>query len=148
VCYRMMRNDQIWLKYTRSWEYMNEENRKVIFPQFLGVTRWMSYKKQEPAWPSWLRAHEFTPGFWRVSFAHLFSFLCCPKLCVLTFWVPCCDVRYDFHIETMFGSSLPPAVCRRSHVLFTLLVFVFTLCCLFLWIVHLWYWPFGTVVNH
>jgi hypothetical protein len=27
---------------------MNEENRKVIFPQFLGVTQWVSYKKQEP----------------------------------------------------------------------------------------------------
>jgi hypothetical protein len=23
------------------------------------------------------------------------------------------DVRYDFHIKTMFGSSLPPVVCRR-----------------------------------
>jgi hypothetical protein len=66
--------DQIWLKYTRSWEYINEENRNVIFPQFLWVTRWMSYKKQEPAYPSWLRAHEFNPGFWWVSFAHLFIF--------------------------------------------------------------------------
>jgi hypothetical protein len=25
-------------------------------------------------------------------------------LCVFTFWVPCCDVRYDFHIKTMSGS--------------------------------------------
>jgi len=25
---------------------------------------------------------------------------------VFTFWVPCCDVRYDFFINTMFGSSL------------------------------------------
>ena len=30
---------------------------------------------------------------------------------VLTFLVHCCDVRYDF-IKTMFGSSLPPVVCR------------------------------------
>ena len=29
------------------------------------------------------------------------------------FCVPCCDVR----IQTMFGSSLPPLVCRRFHVL-------------------------------
>ena len=36
----------------------------------------------------------------------------------------CCDVRYDFHIKTMFGSSLPPVVCRRAHVLSTLFVFV------------------------
>jgi len=36
--------------------------------------------------------------------------------------VPCCDVRYDFHIKTMFGSSLCPVVCRRVHILFTLFV--------------------------
>ena len=88
--------------------------------------------------------------------AHLFSFLCCP-LCVFTFWVPCCDVRYDFRIKTMFGSSLPPVVCRRAHVLFTffytlfvysgvqhilccgVVLFFFVLCTQcwqFLWIVH------------
>jgi len=44
-------------------------------------------------------------------------------LCVFTFWVPCCDVRCDFRIKTMFGSSLPPVVSRRAHVLFTLFVF-------------------------
>ena len=27
-------------------------------------------------------------------------------LCVFTFWFPCCD----FHIQRMFGSSLPPVV--------------------------------------
>ena len=42
---------------------------------------------------------------------------------VFMFWVPCCDVRYDFRIKTMFGSSLPPVVCRRDCVLFTLFVF-------------------------
>ena len=26
----------------------------------------------------------------------------------ITFWVSRCDVRYDFRIETMFGSSSPP----------------------------------------
>jgi hypothetical protein len=29
------------------------------------------------------------------------------------------DVIYDFRIKTRFGSSLPPVVCRRAHVLFT-----------------------------
>jgi len=33
----------------------------------------------------------------------------------------CCDVRYDFRIETMFGSSLSPVICRRAHVLFAFL---------------------------
>ena len=39
----------------------------------------------------------------------------------------------------LFGSSLPPVVCRRAHVLFTLYVFVwfvFTSSCLvFVWFV-------------
>jgi hypothetical protein len=38
----------------------------------------------------------------------------------ITFRVPCCDVRYDFRIKTMFGSSLLQVVYRRAHVLFTL----------------------------
>ena len=45
-------------------------------------------------------------------------------LCVVTFWVPCCHVRYDFHIKTVFGSSFPPVVCRRAYV-FTLFMFLF-----------------------
>ena len=61
---------------------------------------------------------------------------CVVLLCVLTFFVLCYDVCYDFHIKTMFGSSLPPVVCRRAHVLFTLFVFVYVwwcpwLCCVF-----------------
>ena len=32
---------------------------------------------------------------------------CLILLCVFTLWVPCCDVRYDFRIKTMFGSSFP-----------------------------------------
>ena len=46
-------------------------------------------------------------------------------LWVFTVWVPCCDVRYDFRIITMFGSPLLPGVYRRTHVLFTLFVFVY-----------------------
>ena len=45
-------------------------------------------------------------------------------LSVFTFNVPCDDFRYDVRIKTMFGSSLPPVVCKRVHVLFTLFVFV------------------------
>jgi hypothetical protein len=39
--------------------------------------------------------------------------------CVFTFWVPCCDVRYDFRIQKMFGSSLPPLFVGGTHVLGT-----------------------------
>ena len=55
----------------------------------------------------------------------LSSVLWCPIMCLyLLSWVQCCDVRYDFCIKMMFGSSLtlPPVVCRRAHVLFTLFV--------------------------
>jgi len=47
-----------------------------------------------------------------------------PEYCV-----PCCNVRYDFRIKTIFGSALPPVVCRRAHVLFTFFVFVCVLWC-------------------
>ena len=42
------------------------------------------------------------------------------QLCVCTFWVPCCDVRYDFRIKAMLCSSVSPVVCRKIDVLFTL----------------------------
>ena len=33
-------------------------------------------------------------------------------LYVFTFFVPCCDVFYDFGLKTMLGTSFPPVVCR------------------------------------
>ena len=80
-------------------------------------------------------------------------------LCVFTFWVPCCDVRCVFRIKSMVGSSLPPVVCRRVHVLFTffcvfayscvqhilhcifvlLFLVLCTLSCRFLWTIPLLY---------
>ena len=55
---------------------------------------------------------------------------CVVILCVVTLWVPYCDVRYDFRIKTMFGCFLlHPVVCRREHALFTLFLFVFAQWC-------------------
>ena len=54
----------------------------------------------------------------------MFLVFCALLLYFFTFLLPCCDVRYDFRITTMFGSSLPPVVCRRAHVLFTSSVFI------------------------
>ena len=48
----------------------------------------------------------------------------CYSILCLTFYIPCCDVCYCFHMNTMLSSSLPSAVCRRDHVLFILSVFV------------------------
>ena len=96
--------------------------------------------------------------WWVVFVWSLFSF-CVVLLCVLTFWVSCYDVRYDFRIKTMFGSSLPPVVflggpmsyirylCLFAcggvkHIfrcVFALCFFVLcTLCCQFIWIFHFW----------
>ena len=78
------------------------------------------YKRQEV-----LTLHEYMsspmPFCWDPCCSSVFRVI---LLCFFTFWVPCCDVRYDFRIETMFGSSLSPVVCRRANVLFTLFVFV------------------------
>ena len=56
----------------------------------------------------------------------IYSFLCINQqtICVLMFEFQCCDVRCDFHMNTMFGSYLPSVVCRREHVMFALFVFV------------------------
>jgi hypothetical protein len=57
------------------------------------------------------RAHEFTTVVLVGSMLLIFLVVCVLILCVLTFGVPCCDVRYDFRIKTMLGSYLPPVVC-------------------------------------
>jgi hypothetical protein len=74
-----------------------------------------------------------------INVAYFFLVFCVVLLCVFMFWVMHCDVRYDFRIKTMFidSSSLPPIICRRVHVLFTLFVlFAYSgvqhiLCCAF-----------------
>jgi hypothetical protein len=43
----------------------------------------------------------------------IFLVVCVLLVYVFTLCVPCCD----FRIQTMFGSSLPPVVCKRAHVL-------------------------------
>ena len=96
-------------------------------------------------------------GFFMVLL--VFLVFCVVLVCVVS-------LHFEFHVvmsvtisalKTMFGSSLPPVFCRWVHVylrdlclptysgvkhilccVFVLLVFVLcTLCCQFLWIVHL-----------
>ena len=49
------------------------------------------------------------------------------------------DIRYDFRIKTMFGSSLPPVVCMRAHLFFYVICVCLRiavsniLCCVFSW---------------
>ena len=44
-----------------------------------------------------------SPGFLVGSVLLIVLVACVVLLCVFKFWVPCCDVRYDFRIKTMFG---------------------------------------------
>ena len=69
---------------------------------------------------------QMLPFLWGDPCCSSFIVFCVVLLCVFRFWVPCCDVRYNFHIKTMFGSSLPPVVCSKAHVLF---VFVYIYWC-------------------
>ena len=48
----------------------------------------------------------------------IFIVFCVVLLCVFTFCVLCIDIPCDVCIKTMFISSLPPVVCRRTRVLF------------------------------
>ena len=43
---------------------------------------------------------------------------------VFTFWVPCCDVRYEFRIKTIFGSSFPRVFCRTAGFLLLLFAYI------------------------
>ena len=56
--------------------------------------------------------------YWQlISTKQLWSVSNC-RIHLSTFWLPWCDVCYDFHIKTMFGSFSLPVVCRIARVLF------------------------------
>ena len=64
-----------------------------------------------------------------------FSVFCVVLLCVFTFWVPCCDVRY-----VMFGSSLPLIVCRIAYIRYLCLFaqwYPTQMCCVFVLVVFI-----------
>ena len=63
-------------------------------------------------------AHAFTSIFGEIRVAQLFLDLCVVLWCVFTLWVPCCDVGHKFHIKTIIGSSLPPAICKAACLVF------------------------------
>jgi hypothetical protein len=88
------------------------------------------------------RALQFSPFFVCEICVAIFVFFCVGRLCVLTFWVPCCDVRYDFRIKKRFSVSIYViCVCLRVVVsnLYSVVFLLFcALCCQFLSIVHFW----------
>jgi hypothetical protein len=68
-----------------------------------------------------------------------FKFLCVVLVCVFTFWVPCCNVRYDFYIkknDARFVHYLQLFVGELMSYLRYLCLFVYSgvqhiLCCVF-----------------
>ena len=72
---------------------------------YIWVTRRVSYEKQEL--PT-LRKHlSSSPGFFVGSVLLIFLVFCVVLLCVFTFWVPCCDVRFRIknYVRFVFTSS-------------------------------------------
>ena len=64
-------------------------------------------------------------------------FFCVVLLCIFTHWVPCCDVRYNFRMKMMFGSSLSLVVCGRVHVHTRYLVYVICVCNVYSGVQHI-----------
>jgi hypothetical protein len=60
---------------------------------------------------------ELTCWFFVVSVLLIFLVFCVVLLCFFTLSVQCREVRYDFHIKTVFGSSLPLVVCKTPAML-------------------------------
>ena len=80
------------------------------------IFRIMEAKKVETDIPLTFRKYLSSPRYLMGSV--LFTFL-------VFFVVLLCDARCNFRIITIFGSSLPPVVCKCAHVLFVLFVFVY-----------------------
>jgi len=63
---------------------------------YIWITRRLSYNKQELLS---LCEHMSSPQVFWWSVLLIFQFFVVVILCVFTFWVPSCDVRYDFRIK-------------------------------------------------
>jgi hypothetical protein len=72
---------------------------------FINRYFFLIYRKCLPFASTWVHL-----GFLVGSVLLIFLVFCVVLLCVFTFWVPCCGVRYDFRINTLFGLSLSPVV--------------------------------------
>ena len=85
---------------------------------WLDVTQLVPYKKQELL-NTWVH-----PWIFVGLVLLIFLVFCVVLLCVFTFWVSCCDVRYDFHIKTIFGSCYLQFFVSFALFLFVSVVFL------------------------
>ena len=94
--------------------------------------------------------------FSEVRVAH--RLLCCPIMCLFTFWISCCNVSYNFRIkrcsvrlylQLFIGGLVSYLRYLYLFAVVTHIVLCFLLClsscvlctqcCQFLWIVHFWF---------
>jgi hypothetical protein len=107
-----------------------------LLPDFIRSKNWLPFAG------TWVHPRFFGG----VCVAHLCRFFCVVLLCVFTFWVPCCNVRYDFMLIGGRMSYLRYlwllAASGVQHILccvFVLLFFVLcTLSCQLIWLVYYW----------
>jgi hypothetical protein len=91
----------------------------LLLPRLSDLSVYMSntagVSKAGSPYPSW--APEVTLGFWWGS--------CCLYFVLFSVLFYYVFLRSEFRvvIDMMFGTSLPPVVCKRTHVLFTLFFF-------------------------
>ena len=132
----------IWLTVTKyqylKWQWIFYFIRRLFFPLSLSVLlpdlTWYMSNMVYTLWTP-----EFTPCFLVESVFLLFLVFCVVLLCFFTFLVPCCDVRYDFHIKNnvwfvftpkLFVGGLMSYLCYLC--LFAYSVVQHILCCGFL----------------
>ena len=115
------------LKYTTEYAVVDPASMTVL--NCIWVTRRVSYKKQQ--------LHTFredlsSPGLVMGPVLPIFFLVFCVLLlCVLTFLVPCYNVRYDIRIKTLLDLSLPPIICKRVHVLLFFCIYCCSTFCSF-----------------
>jgi hypothetical protein len=73
----------------------------ILVVKWKSISRW--YHSQAP---------EFNPSCWQGPSCSFVEICCGVIWCVFTFWVPC---TLRFPHKAMFGSSLPPVVCRKEE---------------------------------
>ena len=130
------------IKYNSNFSLMNNSGLHLFYLLALVQFSMLIIKKTNAKYITMFLAANISYASWVI-------------LWVFTFWVPCCDVRFDFRIETMFGSSLPLVVWGQSLCLIYVICvtlrivvsntycvicrFVFLhQCCKCLWIIHFW----------
>ena len=104
-------------------------NKAVKLPSILINTLWT------------LRCSAFTKIYRSLRFVLLiFVVFCVLLLCVITFWVPCCDFRIQTMVGSFFSSScLQERSCLINVICVCLRIVVSNSHCVRFWLVFVWF---------